>query len=191
MEEIIVYGGTFDPIHNGHLSVINYIVNVYKGAKLIIVPNNKPPHKRHREITEFSHRINMVKIAVKDIANVTVSYMEQSNDIHYALNTLNEIQKQFKYCDISLLIGSDMFLSLSEWYKYDEILKNYNIIIFARLKSDIAKVNLQIKDFTGKKITFIDAFVLEASSTEVRIDKSSDKIPLEIKKYIRENDLYK
>ena len=141
IKKIGVYGGTFDPVHEGHRSFISQVIDISKLDNIIVIPSNNPPHKKFIGINSFYHRHKMCQLGFKDIRDVIISDIEKHIiGLNYSINTLNIIKKQNIDSSIFLIIGSDMFLGFESWYMYKNILKKYNLIVCCRKEEDIDKV---------------------------------------------------
>src|SRR5690625_2946091 len=130
--KIALFGGTFDPIHIGHLILIENSINQMNLDKVIVLPNSTPPHKLNNKKTNSNIRLEMVKKAVKDNKKIVVSDYEcKDNNIHYTYQTLSYFNNLYENDDIYFIMGEDSFLQIEEWKNYKEVLKN-KLIIFKR-----------------------------------------------------------
>ncbi|MGL5972877.1 MAG: nicotinate (nicotinamide) nucleotide adenylyltransferase [Oscillospiraceae bacterium] len=196
MDKIIVYGGTFDPIHKGHLNCINYILKKYDGYKIFIVPNGNPPHKINKNITNIKHRINMINLIIENLDNVFLYTGETKFKINYTIDTLRSIEKSYNATDIRLLIGSDSFLNIETWDRYEDILKNYKLIVFTRDICHKTQVQNKCFEMINKDIKIIDDDIFEITSSLIRNEiknnlYKNEFIDENVIKYIKENNLYK
>lgn len=166
-----LYGGTFDPIHVGHLIVIENAINFMKLDKVIILPSSNPPHKKHKKKTETNIRVEMVSEAIKDNDKIVLSTFESTDDsVRYTHETIRYFKKFFKDDDIFYIMGEDSFLTIDTWRNYDDILDE-NIIVFTRSNIDedsdlVKKVQLIKKD--NPNIFLINNININISSTLIR-----------------------
>lgn len=131
-----LFGGTFDPIHLGHLFVAQRALEIYQLDKVIFIPANDPPNKKDNVVTIFDHRINMIKLAIQDNENFIVDDIEYENDISYSIDTIRDYRFIHQYDDLYLILGDDEYEELvvkESWKNSDEILK---LIIPVRFNRD-------------------------------------------------------
>lgn len=166
-----LYGGTFDPIHLGHLIVIENAINEMQLDRVIILPSSNPPHKKHKDKTKADIRVEMVTEAIKDNPKIILSSYESSNNmIKYTHDTLEYFTEKLKDYEIFYLMGEDSFMTIDTWRNYEKIL-GYNIIVFARegIKKDsslVKKVKKVKQD--NPNIFLIDILNINISSTLIR-----------------------
>ena len=185
-----LYGGTFDPIHVGHLIVIENAINFMKLDRVIILPSSNPPHKKHKKKTDTNIRVEMVSEAIKDNDKIVLSTFESTDDsVRYTHETIRYFKKAFKDDDIFYIMGEDSFLTIDTWKNYDDILDE-NIIVFTRSNIDkdsklVEKVELIKKD--NPNIFLINNLNINISSTLIR---NLVKNKLSIKYLVRDNVRY-
>lgn len=193
--KIGIFGGTFNPPHNGHKLMLEKIKNRLKLDKIIVIPSNLPPHK---EVSDNAptHRINMAKLAFK---RYNVSDMEiLRGGKSYTYMTILELKKQFPKDKLYFICGSDMFLSFDSWMKPQVIFDNATIVTTARdnneyFKLFCAKLRFYKEYHAHTRIVLIKPFPI--SSTEIRKmvkenNLNSGLIDNSVKEYIQENGLY-
>lgn len=196
MKKIGIYGGSFSPPHNGHISAARQFMDALSLDELLIMPSHISPHKVTDPTLTSRHRYDMAKIAFKDLPRVTVSdYEIQKGDISYTANTLSHFSNEG---ELYFLCGTDMFLTLSRWYRPDIIFENATIVLASRENGKeqeiIAAKKAYEKDF-GAHIIILNNEVLEISSTEVRqaLKQGNDVsryLSQDVEVYIREHNLY-
>ncbi|ACV28959.1 Probable nicotinate-nucleotide adenylyltransferase [Anaerococcus prevotii] len=185
-----LYGGTFDPIHVGHLIVIENAINFMKLDRVIILPSSNPPHKKHKKKTDTNIRVEMVSEAIKDNDKIILSTFESTDDsVRYTHETIRYFKEAFKDDDIFYIMGEDSFLTIDTWKNYDYILDE-NIIVFTRSNIDkdselVEKVELIKKD--NPNIFLINNLNINISSTFIR---NLVKNKLSIKYLVRDNVRY-
>lgn len=185
-----LYGGTFDPIHVGHLIVIENAINFMNLDKVIILPSSNPPHKKHKKKTDTNIRVEMVSEAIKDNDKIVLSTFESTDDsVRYTHETIRYFKKFFKDDDIFYIMGEDSFLTIDTWRNYDDILDE-NIIVFTRSNIDedsdlVKKVQLIKKD--NPNIFLINNININISSTLIR---DLVKNNMSIKYLVRDNVRY-
>lgn len=166
-----LYGGTFDPIHVGHLIVIENAINAMNLDKVIILPSSNPPHKKHKDKTEADIRVEMVNEAIKDNPKIILSTFESdTEDVIYTHHTLEYFTNALKNHEIFYIMGEDSFITIDTWRNYEKIL-SYNIIVFARegIEEDselVRKVEQVKKD--NPNIFLLNTLSINISSTLIR-----------------------
>lgn len=168
--KIGLFGGTFDPIHIGHMILMENVINNLDLDKIYVLPNSNPPHKLENKKTALNLRLKMVNETIKDNPKLEVNdYDFRDNKIHYTFNTINYFKKSYPNDEFFFIMGEDSFLDIEKWKNYKEILKE-NLIIFKRYSNKnfslISKIN-QVRKY-NKNIYLIDNIALDISSTLIR-----------------------
>ncbi|MCX5806357.1 MAG: nicotinate-nucleotide adenylyltransferase [Proteobacteria bacterium] len=211
MMKVGIFGGTFDPVHIGHLRTAEEIREQYLLDKVYFVPAYIPPHKRTREITDPVLRLKMLKRAVRGNKSLYASDIEIKNQgISYSINMIKIFQKRFE--KLYFIIGIDAFLEIDTWYHYQEIFNYTDFIIIERpinrktpantlFPSDIRKKINRIdertyKHISGNKIHLQRGTQLDISSTMIRDSASSGRsikylVPQLVERFIDEMGLYR
>ena len=168
--KIGLFGGTFDPIHIGHMILMENVINNLDLDKIYVLPNSNPPHKLENKKTALNLRLKMVNETIKDNPKLEINdYDYRDNEIHYTFNTINYFKKSDPNDEFFFIMGEDSFLDIEKWKNYKEILKE-NLIIFKRYSNKnfslISKIN-QVRKY-NKNIYLIDNIALDISSTLIR-----------------------
>ena len=196
MKKIGIYGGSFSPPHNGHVSAAKQFMEALSLDELLIMPSHISPHKITDPSLTSRHRYDMAKIAFADLPKVTVSdYEIQKGDVSYTANTLTHFSQEG---DLYFLCGTDMFLTLSRWYRPDIIFRNATIVLASRENGkdeEIQQAKETYEKEYGAQIIILNNQVLEVSSTEVRNALKQGKdvsryLSKDVEVYIREHNLY-
>jgi len=184
---VALFGGSFDPIHNGHIIIINHLVDQFD--KVIIMPANISPHKTGTPPrVSNDHRCNMIRLALKTIPGAEISTYEiDKNGPSYTVETIQYLRKF--YSKLELVIGYDQYVKFKQWYKWQKIIDSVNVNVIARGDSIIPKIN-------NKIYNFIQIENLDISSTMIRKNINNNKsirtlVPNLVERYILEHDLYK
>ena len=118
-----LYGGTFDPIHLGHLIVIENAINEMNLDRVIILPSSNPPHKKHKDKTKADIRVEMVAEAIKDNPKIVLSTFESTDNIvRYTHDTLEYFTSKLPNHEIFYIMGEDSFVTIDTWRNYEKIL---------------------------------------------------------------------
>lgn len=161
--KIGLYSGTFDPIHVGHLIIIENVINFMNLDRIILLPTANPPHKLEREITDIKYRMEMVYEAVEDNDKVFVSsYEADSSNVNYSYKTMEYFKSKFPNDDLYFIMGEDSFNDIHKWRNYNELLKN-NLIVFKR---DMGMDNSKTYEYDN--VYFLDQVYTSISSTLIR-----------------------
>lgn len=200
MNKLLILGGTFDPIHNGHIKMLESFYDFIKPDKALLVPTNIPVHKEYKSNATAQDRLNMCKLAVEDFENVYVSDIEiKRKGRSYTIDTLRDLKLIYPEFDMFFLTGADMFMTLQHWKSPKEIL---NLCTLCSLPRDGVNINkLKNQEKFLKKICPDSKFVIlevdevDISSTQIRslVESSlnvSDLVPKKVLSYIKENKLY-
>lgn len=192
-----IFGGAFNPVHNGHVNLAKEAIEQLKLRKLLIIPTFEPPHKATK-LLPFDTRMEMCKLAfegISDKCEVTVSDIERKmGGVSYTINTIRELAKQLPDAQLFLLIGGDMLFSFREWYKYESILKESKVCAVARGGDNFTDM-LEFAAEMGR-VKVLPTSIVDVSSTEIREklavgDDISELVPRKVAEYIAADDLYR
>lgn len=199
MENIGILGGTFDPFHLGHLSVLEAAVEEACCDRIILLPAKVSPFKIERRITEDIHRVAMLSCVAKMYDNVEVSTIEiDGPEISYTYNTMKEIQRKKPPDKLHFIMGSDSLLTLESWYKGRELLREFSFILAPRPGynySETKKTKMYLEKKYGTEIKVLNNKLRNISSTEIKDAIKCGKeinhlVPTEVAVYINEHRLY-
>ena len=155
--KIAIVGGTFDPIHNGHLQVITEVAKKFE--KVIVIPTGNPWLKDHTPIATGEQRVAMAQIAINSLnlgEKVQVSAIEvKRSGPSYAIDTVNELSKIYPDCQFTLVLGSDAASNLSKWHRSDELQKLVEVLVVKRpgvKSSDFSEIEISAPDLSSTQI---------------------------------------
>lgn len=191
MSRIGIFGGTFDPIHNGHLITAQSVIEIRNLEKIIFIPAYISPHKQHAKAASPKHRLNMLNIAIKDIPFFECSDFEiKQHTISYTVDTLREFKKY--YDEIDLIIGYDNIFQFNTWKEPDEIFKLANVVVLKRKSSH----PLDFVDKYVEAAAFVQTRGIEISATDIRNRVHTGLpiyylVPEKVLDYIYKHNLYK
>ncbi len=206
-------GGTFDPIHFGHLRIGEEIGEELELDKVFLIPGASPPHKLKKDITPFPDRLAMARIGVRDSLLLDVLDLEgRRKGPSYSIETLREIQQLFNNnVDIFFIIGMDAFLEINTWKEYRDLFYNANFVVLNRpgisldkLAPFVLSLGLGFKEVNGSNIFSIpsgnsiiykEVTLMDISSTRIREMLAAGKsirflLPEPVRAYIFEQGLY-
>ncbi len=201
MTRIGIFGGSFDPIHFGHIYLAIQAKDEAELDRIIFVPANLQPFKLDRKATDGRHRAEMIELSLQNYDGAIVSAYELNKDeVSYTINTLNHFRDEFgNNAEIYFITGTDAFLKIDTWKNADEILSGYSFIIGSRpgYKDDELEMKIkEIKAEYGCDIIVVHNTQIDISSTELRKklkngESVKDYINPKVERYIQENGLYK
>jgi len=199
--KIAVLGGTFDPIHNGHIAIAENVLHQFKPQKILFIPAGSPPHKPNKPITPAYHRYQMILQAISDKPGLEANRMEiDRQGVSYTIDTIYSLKSLLaKRTTIYFVIGQDALENILTWKNPKELLKSCEFITVPRPGYNAGELTSHIKQLEKKyeaKIHILKSPQLEISSTYIRKSIAKDKpvsalIPKEVETYIRTHGLYK
>jgi nicotinate-nucleotide adenylyltransferase len=199
MKRVGIMGGTFDPIHLGHLVVANEALNIYKLDEIIFVPAGNPPHKIGI-IADCNDRYLMTVLATMSNDKFIVSDIEiRKTDKSYSLDTLKELHRIYSDTEFYFITGTDAVTDLPNWHEPRELLKLCKFIAVSRPGMDKESVELKIEEIRKDLNGYIDLLqipMLQISSTEIRERfkkgiSAKYLLPESVEQYITKNNLYR
>lgn len=188
--KIGILGGTFNPVHVGHLILAEEIREKLELDKVIFVPTFVPPHKReNKDIAKAQDRIRMVKLAIKGNKHFAVSDIEiKRKGPSYTIDTLKVFKKKYSRDKLFFISGSDLFKYLAEWKDMAQIMKLVQFVVATRPGYSLDDIPSSIKR--------VDIRAIDVSGFEVRDCIKKNKsfrylVPEQVFLYIKERKLYK
>lgn len=128
-----ILGGTFNPIHFGHIYPTTEVAKKLKLDKVLFVPAYSPPHKPNKKIIPAHHRINMINLAIEEYPHFELSTVEiDRKGISYSVVTVKDLMEKGKYDDFFFIMGIDTFLEIDAWKDASRLLKSSNFAVLAR-----------------------------------------------------------
>lgn len=188
-----IYGGTFNPIHTGHLIIAQEIYEQCKLDRLLFIPSARPPHKHHANITSPGHRYQMVELAIRDDARFEASDLEiHRPGLSYTVETLTALHHLYGSSSLFFIIGADSLLEIDTWREPDRVFELATIVVVPRPGVDTSKANVRWRD----QILMVQSPEVDISSTDIRKRVEAGQqiqylVPHQVEAYIRENGLYK
>ncbi len=193
-----IYGGSFDPVHNGHINAARNFMEELSLDKIIIVPAYCSPFKKGLAVTPSQHRLNMCNIAFGNTEGFEVSDAEILRaDEGYMSDTVAQIREQYPDAELFLLLGSDQLLTFQKWHAWSKITDEATVAAAARTWDDDAAMEAAaaVLRSYGAEVIIVPIDVKELSSTDVREavrrgDDISAMVPPGVAEYIWDNYLY-
>ncbi|MBI4632994.1 MAG: nicotinate-nucleotide adenylyltransferase [Deltaproteobacteria bacterium] len=208
-------GGTFDPIHIGHLRCAEEVLEIFNLNRIIFIPASRPPHKLEAQITPFYHREQMVKLAIEGNPSFSFSDVEnRRKGISYAVETIDYFKKKYlQDLELYLILGQDAFHAIQTWKDWENLLLMCHFIVMTRPGYEnkgltgIVPPNFAsqftydksvegFKGPTGNVIFFREVTFLDISSSDLRqrVKRGSSiayLVPATVRHYIARNSLYR
>ncbi|MDO5293718.1 MAG: nicotinate-nucleotide adenylyltransferase [bacterium] len=198
-QKIGIMGGTFDPIHIGHLILGEVACEQLGLDKVFYMPSGNPPHKQDNTITPDINRCAMVDLAIFDNDRFTLSLLEVNRGgFTYTADTLRELNEKHPDCEFYFIVGGDSLISLEKWREPDVVLKLCTLVAAVRDEVDCNAVDKQIEYLNEKyncDIIKLKTPNIEISSSLIRElvkDHKSVKyyVPSLVEEYIKKHKLY-
>lgn len=191
-ETIGVLGGSFNPVHNGHLAIARSFLASSYISELWVLLTPYPPHKTEQSFVSYELRYQMLQEAFADFDQVKVSDIEkQLTDPSYTVRTLEYLSEQYSDKSFFLCLGSDSAQHFTQWYQWQKILTYCQLLVAGRPSAD----RIDLPEKVIQKVHFVDHQPISVSSTDVRKKASSQRdisglVPAVIERIIHENNLY-
>ena len=191
MEKIktVIFGGSFDPIHVGHLSLASAVVESGLASEVWFMVSPQNPHKELHKLTDESVRLEMVRLAIDGNEHFKACDFEFNLPRpSYTINTLMALEESFPDREFMLLVGADNWEKFDRWYRHDEILERYGIIVYPRDNSAVPVL--------PDGVIWLSAELHDVSSTQIRGLVANDHsitglVVPPVEEFINRNNLYK
>lgn len=194
-----LFGGTFDPVHNGHLALVRTLAAELSLDGVVLMPTAQPPHKLKTDLAPAAHRLAMCRLAAADCPGVTVSDWEiRQGGASFTADTLDALRREYPEAQWYLIVGADMFLTLDTWWRFADIAAAATLctvprddVSRERLLDTAARLTAQ-----GARCVVADMPKVAVSSTEVRRrvrggESIRGLVPPAVEEYIMEENLYR
>jgi nicotinate-nucleotide adenylyltransferase len=133
MEKIAFYGGSFDPVHDGHLTIARKVTEIFELDEFVFVPAFHAPHKKNKKPTSAFHRFAMLALASRDEAKIKVSKMEiEAPERPYTVETLSRLKNELAEARIFFVMGADSWQDITTWREWERVLTLVDIIVVTR-----------------------------------------------------------
>lgn len=194
-----MFGGSFNPIHNGHIKLVETMTEHFSLDKVYVVPTFLTPLKDSSHLASAIDRLSMCRLAFSDNDKVEVSSIEvDRRGKSYTVDTLNELEEAEPGCELYLIVGADSFLQLPLWHQIEEIFRRSRIITISRDEIDSDELIATADEYRRRYNAECDIIrmpVSEISSTIVRNSVRDRKdisgyVPSCVLEYIKNNKLY-
>jgi nicotinate-nucleotide adenylyltransferase len=167
-----IIGGTFDPIHNGHLYIAHEALHMLSLDSILFMPAGNPPLKTERKKTDASIRYELVKMAIRNEKRFSLSSYEiEQKGISYTYKTMEYLKAVEPETEWHFITGADCLINLNLWKNVERILDACRLVVFNRpgfTKEDILQQKKKLEEHYKKEILFLDLNLLEISSTAIK-----------------------
>ncbi|OGV64415.1 MAG: nicotinate (nicotinamide) nucleotide adenylyltransferase [Lentisphaerae bacterium RIFOXYB12_FULL_65_16] len=199
---LAVFGGSFDPVHNGHLFVAGEMVRGGHADEVLFVPARQPPHKIDLDLAPANHRLAMLRLALAFYPEFSVSDIELSREAgpSYTFDTLETLRQVFPEHEIRFLLGMDNLIDLHRWYRATELVQHYELLIYPRpgvSTPSFAALAAHFGDRMARKLakSVVALPEMPVVATEIRADlvrgrTVAGRCPESVLGYIRDHGLY-
>ncbi len=214
-KRIGIFGGTFNPIHTGHVKAAQEVQRAFRMDRILFIPSSIPPHKVSPDIAPASHRMKMVELAISSYPRLVPSSIEiDAGGKSYSILTLEKLKAKFPKASMFFILGVDAFLEIDTWREHEKLLEQCHFVVISRpgyhLKEAAKTIGKEYTDrivwvsepfdykedrYGSHKIFFLAIPTLNIASRDVRekikTGKSIKNLVTEtVEKYIRQNKLY-
>ncbi|MDO5017849.1 MAG: nicotinate (nicotinamide) nucleotide adenylyltransferase [Lagierella massiliensis] len=191
-----VFGGTFNPLHLGHLIIAQEVKEYLNLNKIIFIPSGNPPHKSLQVSRE--DRLKMVELGISDNENFLIEdYEIKKKSRSYSVETIAYLEKKYRCTGLYFIIGEDSFMEIEKWYKYKELISKVKLIVVNRNTKYAEKIENKILRYRhkGYDVDWIKIPYLDISSSYIREGFKSGKdpryyLPDKVYEYITDRGLY-
>ncbi len=200
MVRVGVLGGTFDPVHNGHLAVAETVFHALHLQRILFVPAGEPPHKTSRRITPIAHRVQMVSLAIADRPEFALSLIDVARPgPHYSVDTVRLARQahQASKDDCFFVTGADALIDLPDWHLPQQLLSLCRLAVAHRpgYQPDIAALSRRLP-LLPERIVWVEMPGIPISATAVRAGVKRKQsiagvVPAAVADYIAAQNLYR
>lgn len=197
MKKIGIFGGTFNPVHNGHINLLKSIDDKLCFDEILLIPSYLPPHKEAEDLASGKDRMQMLSLATLDIGKAGVCDIElNSKGKSYTIETIKKLKQLFTNAELYLIVGADMLFTFDEWKQWREILKYAYLVASSRNDGEYDLLVKKAEELNSEKILVVDTEPFVVSSTEIREKIKTKKdvldlLPKEVLNYINKKGLYR
>ena len=199
MKKMGLFGGSFDPIHKGHISMVLRLAEALNLDGVVLMPTFVPPHKIRENMADVEHRLAMCRLAAQEHPLLSVSDLElRRGGASFTVDTLAALCEEYPDTRWHLLVGADMFTTLRTWHRFEDIAKMAVLCTIAREGVDTAKLTAYAEELKAGGIgCYVDETPVEPySSTQVREriaagESVADLVGEAVERYIQDNGLYR
>ena len=199
---LAIFGGSFDPVHNGHLFVASEVVRAELAEEVMFVPARRPPHKTDRRLSAAADRLSMLNAALAPFPEFSCSDIELTREdgLSYTFDTLETLNQAFPERELLFLLGMDNLVSLHTWHRAPELVQKYRLIVYPRgrvVTPSFAELAGHFGDRHARRLlaAVINLQLIPVRGSDIRADCAlgrnlAGRIPESVLGYIRDHGLY-
>lgn len=190
-------GGTFDPVHRGHLSAATQLLSRAQVDEVWLMPNAQPPHRATPPLASARDRLQMIRLATAEQGGLRASALEvERGGVSYTIDTLREVRRLEPHRRLRLLLGSDAALQIQSWHEWQALLREASFTIFSRDSQPLEPVQLERLGFPRERteLVALDTPAISARMVRSRLERGEEVLDLvtpEVAEYIRDRGLYR
>ena len=197
--KIGIFGGTFNPLHTGHLVVIESVRDQLHFDKIVFIPSANPPNKRDAILAPASKRLEMAQLAVAGNEHFEISDIEiRREGLSYTVDTVRELTALYPRDTLSLIMGSDNLLEFQTWKSPEEIISMVDITVMSRpgTAHQTPMIGKGLKQDYARLATFVSVPQIGISGTDIRRRVKLRRsirylVPVQVEEYIYHSNLYR
>ena len=195
-QRIALYGGTFDPVHSGHVEIARKVLELFEIEKVLFIPAQVAPHKVGRPVTEPIHRYAMLALATQNDPQLSISTFElDAPDRRYTVDTVEHFRGELAgSAELFFIMGADSWSEITTWREWERLLTTINHIVVTRPGHKVD----QTLPVPGARVLFTDAVMKDVSATNIRrlaaagrFAELAQLVPDPVAEYIRKYELYR
>ena len=200
VEKIGIMGGTFNPIHNGHLVLAQCAYRQFHLDRILVIPNRLPVYKESSELLAPDLRSEMIRLAIKDYPYMSFSDIElKRSGPTYSIDTIRELHRLHPDAQLYFIIGGDSLVHFREWREYSSLLRECAFLCASRPGADLQVLHTAreelLLEIPEARISFLNVPMMNISSTEIRNairehQSTAEWTPAEVRAYIDAHQLY-
>ena len=202
MSGIVYFGGTFDPVHQGHVAMAAAALAMPWVERVIFLPAPIPPHKRDQQLLSFKRRVYLLQLVCRHNSELAVSTLENELPVpSFTARTLAALEERGERVPITLLVGADTLLDLPNWWHPEQVVRRAAFLVAPRAEVSLPQVRLALADLIPaqrfeQRVRFLDMPPVTCSSTRIRAALTrgldpGDDLPDPVRAYLQthRNDL--
>jgi len=194
--KIGLFGGTFDPIHNGHMKVAQAAKNFLQLDQVLFIPAGDPPHKADKKISNKEVRLAMVRLAAEPEGALVSDWEIRQEKKSYSVDMIRHFRELYPADELYFIIGADSFYDMPTWWHYRELLGMCTFVVIARPETNRDDLLARYSgDEVPPRVFFLEDLLVDISSTQIRKLAAEGKafshlVPPAVHAYIQTNNLY-
>ncbi|HEX6649642.1 MAG TPA: nicotinate-nucleotide adenylyltransferase [Pyrinomonadaceae bacterium] len=197
LKRIALYGGTFDPVHVGHVEVARKVAEVFEFDRVVFIPAQMAPHKIGRPVTEPIHRYAMLALATQDDPRLLISTFElDAPDRRYTVDTVEHFQRELDAAtELFFIMGADSWSEITTWRDWERLLAMTNYIVVTRPGYEPTTTHV---GELSRRVVFTDVVMNDVSATRIRQLASEGRfeeliglLPERVFEYIKKYGIYR